>query len=145
MDVEANGCWKNFPLPGCHTLKEKEKNGSLSTKCLTSWEYPDNDDNRILMLAIDNYFGEVYYIFSTMNNPLTPPTLKSTLSRDLTKMMLIGSTLAIISRFIVHKRHYLLKDYLKISALGSLFGMAYSPIFLSAKIDEHRLSEYLKR
>ena len=95
------------------------------------------------MESIDRYGGEVYYIWSTVTDPSIPSHLVSTLKTDLLKMMCVGTVLGVMTRFVVYKRHYMLKHYLKSSFYGSLFGLSYSPFFLSPKIDKYKLQQYL--
>jgi hypothetical protein len=87
------------------------------------------------MESIDNYFREVYYIVTTMNNSSTPLALRKTLKRDLLKTMLIGATFMVFCRFGNHLRYYIFKDYAKAACWGSIFGLAYSPFYLGKKID----------
>lgn len=47
-------------------------------------------------------------------------------------------------RYMLFKRYYLLKNYVNSVLLGSLFGVCYSPFFLSAKIDQYRLTLMLE-
>ena len=42
-------------------------------------------------------------------------------------------------RFIIYKRHYLLKNYINSALLGQVIGVVYAPYFLNQKIDQHRL------
>ena len=98
----------------------------------------------MIMQALDSYCQEVYYICSTLKDPQTPTHLTKTIKQDYIKMMLIGSVLGVASRFITYQRHYLLKNYVTSCIWGSLFGLAYSPFFLSPKIDKHKLSVHLE-
>lgn len=95
------------------------------------------------MQKIDKYCSEVYYISTTIADPQTPKSLIDTLRRDLIKMMVIGSVLAVASRYCIQKRYYLFKNYLGSVFWGSLFGVAYSPFFLGPKIDSYKLTSYL--
>jgi hypothetical protein len=88
------------------------------------------------MEYIDKYFGSAFYVCDTYYSPNISSSLKSTLRTDLVKTMMIGATLSIALRFSISVRFYLFKDYLKSAACGSLFGVAYSPYFLSRKIDQ---------
>ena len=88
------------------------------------------------MEYIEKYFSSIFYLCKTYTNPNHSATLKSTIRTDLTKTMMIGAMLLITFRFCISTRYYLLKDYVKSGAWGCLFGMAYSPYFLSLKIDE---------
>lgn len=90
------------------------------------------------MTNIDDYFKEVYYIASTINDRNTPHSLRQTLKRDLMKCMIIGSVFTVLMRFCNHYKFYLLKDYVKASLLGCVLGMGYSPIYLSKKINSQK-------
>jgi hypothetical protein len=96
------------------------------------------------MKAVDNYFGKIYYISSTLTNPTTPKDLKSTLKTDAGKCMAIGAVFFTACRYMTFKRYYLLKNYINSFLLGSFFGLGYSPIFLGAKIDQYRLTLLLE-
>jgi len=93
---------------------------------------------KILMQSIDDYFKEIYYIATTAKDQNTPSTLRQTLKKDLVKCMMIGSVFTVMLRFCNQYRFYLFKDYVKASLFGSVFGMAYSPIYLSKKIDTQK-------
>lgn len=93
---------------------------------------------KILMQNIDDYFKEVYYITTTLKDQNTSAKLRQTLKKDLIKCMMIGSVFTVAMRFCNRYRFYLFKDYVKASLLGSAFGMTYSPIYLSKKIDTQK-------
>lgn len=96
------------------------------------------------MESIDKYFGEIYYIGSTLSDEKVPTELKRALRTDLAKCMVIGSTFLAAIRYMLSRRFYLFKNYVNSVLLGSVFGVCYSPLFLGPKIDQHRLNLLLE-
>jgi hypothetical protein len=88
------------------------------------------------MEYIDKYFASIFYVANAYQNPKISDELRSSIQTDLKKTMIIGATLSICIRFCIWKRYYLLKNYIHSSLYGSIFGLAYSPYFLSKKVDE---------
>ena len=90
------------------------------------------------MESMNWYLREVHYITTAMNDKNTPLALRNTLKRDLLKTMIIGSAFMMFCWFSNHRRYYIFKDYAKAAFWGSIFGLAYSPIYLGKKIDAQK-------
>lgn len=90
----------------------------------------------IMMQYIDAYFGSVYNVMNAYKNPAFSEELHKSIKRDIVKCMTIGAFLAIYARYCLWKRFYLFKNYVNSAISGSLFGIIYSPYFLSKKIDQ---------
>jgi hypothetical protein len=58
---------------------------------------------------------------------------------------MIGAGVMVVARFVVYKRHYLLKDYIRSGLYGMTFGALYSPFFLSKKTDNFKLALHLQQ
>lgn len=91
------------------------------------------------MQYIDAYFASIFHIVNAYRNPDLSDELRSTIRTDIKKTMAIGAILAVGARFCIWKRFYLFKDYVKSATGGAIFGLAYSPYFLSKKVDQERL------
>lgn len=88
------------------------------------------------MEYIDSYFASIFNIVTAYHNPKLSDSLRETIRTDLKKTMIIGGVLAIGARYCIWKRFYLMKNYVSSAMWGSLFGLAYSPYFLSQKVDQ---------
>lgn len=53
--------------------------------------------------------------------------------------MLIGTSIAILTRFSIYKRYYKITDYITSAFYGLIIGAAYSPYFLANKVNDYRL------
>ena len=87
------------------------------------------------MESVDQYCSKLYHIASYLSDPSVSPTKKDLIYSDALKSMAIGSFTIVVLRFVIYKRHYLLKNYFNSVLLGSALGISYSPLFLSKKID----------
>ena len=77
----------------------------------------------------------MYYIISTLQDKAVPIQLKSTIKTDIFKCMLIGSVFMMTLKYVRFNHYYMFKEYIHSLFVGSIMGVGYSPLFVTAKID----------